>query len=467
MKKRIGLIGIAGVGVALQAKGVSSPDTIEPQEGNGKSVAIVGSGAVGLLQGYEMAKKGYNVTIIDARSDVSQSCTGVAAGAFSTDRRLPDWGTVLPNMDSDAMVINKRFELTQILTPEFWKFFPQFTIQTLQLLMWPTGPLKQSTESCNELMRQAPGIYDKLASEVPEIMKYTRKGWLKIYRTQSTFDAAVDKASDDCVVLNGHDAVRQFDPIAAPNLKSSVRVIGGLYFPNNYWAFPESVCKELASYMKTQLGVRFLFSTTVTKLSLNSIEDKYSLLMGKNNSTENYDLIVLCGGVGSSALAKEIGKRVPVYPLRGNTMTINGSRSPALTKDGMLLWDVENHCILSRMGNTVRVSAQGEFSAMPKGPAYQEYTDIGLRKSLQQYVSIMLPLEQEYQAVLRSGDRPITPDWAPIVGHLDKNVWVNTGHGTAGWTMSFASASALAEYICSGKAPEVLDALSPERFQWF
>ena len=160
--------------------------------------------------------------------------------------------------------------------------------------------------------------------------------------------------------------------------------------------------------------------------------------------------MVVCAGVGSRALASQLGDRVNVYPVKGYSITVNlldeVSRRAAPT---VSLLDDETKLVSSRLGeDRFRVAGTAEFNGVNRDIRADRI------RPLVDWVQHCFPGVSTRQVVPWAGLRPMMPDMMPKVGRgRQANVFYNTGHGHLGWTLSAATADLLGELVAGAAAP--------------
>ena len=160
------------------------------------------------------------------------------------------------------------------------------------------------------------------------------------------------------------------------------------------------------------------------------------------------DAYVMALGCGSPGLARTIGVSLPIYPIKGYSLTIpvGNHRAPPTVST----IDENNLVAISRMGDKVRVTATAEFAGWDKS---HKPTDFAFMKGVAEE---LYPDGADYdRAEMWAGLRPMTPDNLPIIGRKrHRNLWYNTGHGHIGWTMSHGTARMVADLI-GGRTPAI------------
>eukprot|EP01062_Namystynia_karyoxenos_P054727 TRINITY_DN45205_c0_g1_i1.p1 TRINITY_DN45205_c0_g1~~TRINITY_DN45205_c0_g1_i1.p1 ORF type:complete len:514 (+),score=140.93 TRINITY_DN45205_c0_g1_i1:88-1542(+) len=441
---------------------VPAPFLLEDlREKRGRRVCVVGAGVVGLTTAYQLARRGFQVEVVDAEPRAAAGCSAQAGGVFARARRLPTWEAVLPQGWESAQVLRtKRFDVLGLLRdPWWWCFAPIFGPTTLALLLdWPAAGLAASRAAYGELLLRAEGEWDAAISEIPELRPHDRRGWLRFYRDERSFAeaaAAADAARGQCV-LSDSEAYE-----AEPLLRSQ-QICGAVLCPNERWAHPGAACRALeAACAALPSPVTFRYSAAVT--GFDCADGRVTAAVLSDGRRLWADHFVLCGGAATGKLAARIGVSLPVFPLRGYTATVSSEGAAPEVQSGPYLWDVDLHAGLGRFGDAVRVSCGADFSPHDN----TRHGHPAMSTSLRQYARSLTPqISPVAPMLVETGGRPLTPDWAPVVGPLRANVWVNAGHGTAGWTLAWACAPLIADAM-TGKEPAVdLAPLSPLRFDF-
>jgi len=167
---------------------------------------------------------------------------------------------------------------------------------------------------------------------------------------------------------------------------------------------------------------------------------------------------VLALGSYSTAMARTLGHRLPVYPVKGYSITVpvaNADKAPVST-----VMDESYKVAITRLGDRIRVGGTAELSG------YNTRLHHGRRATLEISVQDLFPAGGDYSDVtFWTGLRPMTPDGTPIIGPSRfRNLWFNTGHGTLGWTMACGSGRVVAGLV-TGRKPEIdVRGLALERY---
>jgi D-amino-acid dehydrogenase len=234
--------------------------------------------------------------------------------------------------------------------------------------------------------------------------------------------------------------------IAAEPALAAVRekFVGGMRLPQDETGdchmFTEALAVEAA-----KLGVQFRFNTSIERLETDGAK-----ITGVVTSagTLQADAYVAALGSWSSRLLKSIGIRVPVYPVKGYSITV-----PVIDEAGApvsTVMDESYKVAITRLGNRIRVGGTAEISG------YSKTLDPERRSTLDHSLTDMFPRGGDLsKAAFWCGLRPMTPDGPPVIGATRySNLHLNTGHGTLGWTMACGSARVLADQL-SGRKPDI------------
>ena len=232
------------------------------------------------------------------------------------------------------------------------------------------------------------------------------------------------------------------------------KIVGGLHFPDDESGDCHTFTKALAQ-MAEKAGARFQMQTTINRLEASS-NGIARIVTDKGKFTA--DAYVLACGSYSPLLLRPLGIKLPVYPLKGYSITLPVT-SPDAAPTGTLS-DETYKVVITRLGDRLRAAGTAELAGY----------DLSLPRSrcetLAHVVRDLFPNAGDFSnAEYWTGLRPMTPDNPPVLGQTPyKNLFLNTGHGTLGWTMSCGSGKVLADLV-TGRQPGIdLDGLNLARF---
>ena len=272
------------------------------------------------------------------------------------------------------------------------------------------------------------------------------QGTLQLFRTQKQFD---DSASDIAVLKDygvAYELLEQDGCVGAePGLAATRdRFVGGLRLPGDETGDCHLFTRALADRLPA-MGVEILYDT-----SIEALETEGGRIAGvrTDRGTIRGDAYLVALASFSPGLLRPLGLQVPIYPVKGYSVTVpiaDESCAPVST-----LLDESYKIAITRLGDRIRVGGMAEISGFSKDlpPAR--------RDTLAQSVSDLFGGSGDLAAAsFWSGLRPMTPDGTPVIGRTRyKNLLLNTGHGTLGWTMACGSGRVMAD-IVGGKKPEI------------
>ncbi len=417
-------------------------------------VVVLGAGVIGVTTAYYLARAGAEVTVIDRQDGPAQDTSFANAGQVSFGYSTP-WGA--PGIPTKALkwMFEKHAPLS--IRPD----------GTLFQLRWMMDMLRNCSaeryavnkERMLRLSNYSRQCIAQLRLDTGIAYEGRQAGTLQLFRSQKQ----VDQAARDIAVLQecGIDyelldaaGVRRTEPALA---RAQAPIAGGLRLPQDETGDCFKFTNQLAQ-MAAALGVRFRFSTAVQALlfddqgAVNGVQ-----LAGPESEVVKADRYVLAMGSYSRDLLLSSGLDIPVYPVKGYSLTIP-IRDEALAPVSTVL-DETYKIALTRFDKRIRVGGMAELAGFDKSLRPQR------RATLEMVTRQLFPGGDLAQADFWTGLRPMTPDSTPIVGRTPhKNLFLNTGHGTLGWTMACGSGRLLADIVV-GKATEIsTEGLSVDRY---
>ena len=403
-------------------------------------VVVLGAGIVGVTSAYQLAKAGHEVTVVDRQQGPALETSFANAGEVSFGYCSP-WAA--PGIPMKALKWLFMHHAPLILRPKV----------DAAMLSWLVKMLSNCTSeryaiNKSRMLRLADYSRISLAAvrEATGIAYDERmQGTLQLFRTQQQLDASakdVKALAADGVpyeVLD-RDGCTRVEP-ALRHVRD--KIVGGLLTPKDETGDCFKFTNALAA-KAVELGVRFQYGTTIKGLDIEGGQVRGVVTEGGRLGA---DAVVVALGSYSPLLLKPFGIRLPVYPVKGYSLTIpitDASRAPEST-----VMDETYKIAITRLGDRIRVGGMAEISG---------YTnDLGLprRQTLEHSVTDLFPGGDVAKASFWSGLRPMTPDGTPVIGPTKiKGLFLNTGHGTLGWTMSSGSARVISDLV-SGRKPDI------------
>jgi len=277
------------------------------------------------------------------------------------------------------------------------------------------------------------------------------KGILHFYTDQKEFDDALEPAEImrefgcDRKVIDANEAVR-----LEPALASIKDKIAGATFTDADESGDAHVFTQNLSKLCAQKGVEFKYDTAILGLDCAGGEITGVRVRGADGQVQvlKADKYVLCMGSYSPMLVKELGVDLLIYPAKGYSATLqieDASKAPQVS-----LTDDEYKLVFSRLGDKLRIAGTAELNGYST-----ELNDVRCKAITRRVMQLFPGMADPEKAVYWTGLRPATPSNVPYIG-VSKvpNLFLNTGHGTLGWTHSCGSARSIAS-IVAGKQPEL------------
>jgi D-amino-acid dehydrogenase len=405
-------------------------------------VLVLGSGVVGVTSAWYLAQAGHEVVVVDRQPGPALETSFANAGEISPGYSSPWAGPGVPIKAIKWMLMHFG---PLVVRP---KIDPYMALWLLRMLRNCTSaryarnkarmvPIAEYSRDCLKALRSEAGIaYDERT-----------QGTLQLFRTQKQYDGT---AGDIEVLKQFGVPYELLDPAgciaaepALANVKS--KFVGGLRLPGDETGDCQMFTEKLAA-LCAEKGVTFRFNTTIT-----SINTSGNRIASVSTETEELtaDAYVVAFGSYSPFLLRRIGVHIPVYPIKGYSIT-----APIADEDAApvsTIMDETYKVAITRLGDRIRAGGTAEISG------YDLNLRDARRATLHHSVGDLFPGGGDLsKATFWTGLRPMTPDGPPIIGGGTKysNLYLNTGHGTLGWTMSCGSGRVLADLV-SGKSPDV------------
>jgi D-amino-acid dehydrogenase len=405
------------------------------------NVTILGAGVVGVTSAWYLAKAGHTVTVIDRQPGAALETSFANAGEVSPGYSSP-WAA--PGIPMKAMkwlfMQHAPLIIRPTLDPAAWswmvKMLRNCTSERYAINKSRMVRIAEYSRDCLISLREETGIqYDQ-----------RMQGTLEVFRTQKQFDAIgkdveVLKAGGEPFELLDRGGCVAVEPGLSP---SQQKIVGGLRLPGDETGDCFMFTTELARRAE-EAGVRFLYDTGIIRPI---VEGGRVKAVETSKGRVEADIFVAALGSYTPQFLKPLGLNLPVYPVKGYSITvpvIDESHAPVST-----VMDETHKVAITRLGSRIRVGGMAEIAGFSTDlPSARQAT---LTHSVE---DLFGGAADQSQAKFWSGLRPMTPDGTPVIGATRySNLFLNTGHGTLGWTMSCGSARVLADMI-SGIKPEI------------
>lgn len=402
---------------------------------------VLGAGIVGVTTAYELNRDGHEVTVIDREALPAAFTSYGNAGLFAPAHAYAWSSPAAPGILMRSLWRNDQaLRFRPSLDPKFWSWMWQFWQQCT------AERAALNTQRKARLCAYSLGVFHDTLNRAAIAYDGRKDGLLYLYRSQKALDGAAAKADilrkEGCVIdVLGREQIAAKDQALA---EVKGKFAGALYAPHDESGDCRLFTRNMANWLKER-GVIFKFGTAVTDFDVDG--DRISAVV-TDKGKESADIIVLSLGVYSPHLAKKLGLRLPIYPVKGYSLTapVAGRNNPP----GIGGIDEENLVAYAPYGDRVRVTATAEFSGYGRTHKPEDF------RAMLSVMRELFPHGADWQASeYWAGLRPMTPEGTPILGQgHHKNLWLNTGQGHMGWTMSHGAARITADLV-AGKKPTI------------
>lgn len=406
-------------------------------------IAVLGAGVVGTTSAWYLAQAGHDVTVLERRPAPALETSFANGGQISAGHAEP-WAkpSVVPKLlrwlgREDAPLL---FRLRPDALQWLWglRFLAECRAGRFERNCRTLAGLAGYSRECLRRLRGKTGIhYDEL-----------ERGILHFATSAGDFDALARHAE----AVRAFGIRREVKSAAEcrslePALQySDAPIAGGIYTPEDESGDAHRFTQELAG-LATQRGVRFELDTSVIALHV-AAGGVEAVDTSKGRITA--DAYVMAMGSYSAPLLRSVGVRIPVYPLKGYSITLSLGPAEEPAAPSVSLTDEASKIVISRLGARLRAAGTAELAGYDT--SINEVRCAAILRRVRQ----LFPQLGAATTVERwSGLRPATPNNVPIIGASPvRRLYLNTGHGTLGWTLACGSAAALAD-LMSGRRPEV------------
>jgi D-amino-acid dehydrogenase len=404
-------------------------------------ITILGAGVIGVTSAYYLTKAGHEVTVIDRQPGPALETSFANAGEISPGYASPWAAPGIPQKAAKWLFMKHAPLIIQpMMDAATWRWMAAMlrncTSQRYAVNKGRMVRLAEYSRDCLIALREETGIaYD-----------HRTQGTLQLFRTNKQLDGI----GKDIEVLRADRVPYEvLDPLGCVTAEPGLapvrdKIVGGLRLPNDETGDCFKFTNELQKCAEA-LGATFRFGVDIRHLRQQG--DRIVAVETAEGDILS-DVFVAALGSFTPALLKPLGLRLPVYPVKGYSITVpivDESRAPVST-----IMDETYKIAITRLGNRIRAGGMAEIAGFNRDLPPQR------RATLEYSVEDLFGgAGNQKEATFWSGLRPMTPDGTPVVGATRfQNLYLNTGHGTLGWTMACGSGRVLTDLI-SGYRPEI------------
>jgi D-amino-acid dehydrogenase len=414
-------------------------------------VVVLGSGVIGSTLAYYLARDGHQVTVIDRQPGPALETSYANAGEVSPGYAAPWAGPGVPLKAIKWMLMtHSPLVIWPLLDAAMWRWgwamLMNCTERAYRRNKSRMVPIAEYSRDCLKALRAEVGIvYDERS-----------QGTLQLFRTQKQLDGI----AKDVEILKEYGVPYEvldrdgFCRVEPALTFTREKFVGALRLPNDETGDCFKFTQRIAA-LAQQRGANFLFDTRADRLE--SEGDRIGAVRTAAGSIRG-DAYVCALGSYSSPMLKSVDIDLPVYPVKGYSITLpisDVAHAPEST-----IMDETHKVAVTRLGDRIRVGGTAELAG------YDLKLRAPRRRTLEHVVTDLFPRGGDIgRAEFWCGLRPMTPDGTPVIGTTRyPNLFLATGHGTLGWTMAAGTGRVLADLI-GGRKPEIsLDGLTIARY---
>jgi len=421
-------------------------------------ICILGAGLIGLSTAYELEKLGHKVTIIDRNEGPGEECSYSNGGQLSYCHAEPwsSYSSLLKAIKwigkNDAPLLFK-----PSLDLDMWKWLMQFVSYAGK------KPNLLNTEKILKLGLYSRKRLHEIEKDLNFDFNYEKGGKIFLFKTKECFDTYIKQArrqellGSEYQILSPKETL-DYEPALIDKIQD---VYSCIRDPLDESADAYKYCVGLSNQLQKR-GVDFRYSTDIKEIKLNEKNSEIkSVIVGEDEEEITSDLFIMCLGTFSPIFAKKIGIKLPIYPIKGYSISVDIGENEIGSKNSIT--DHHEKIVYSGIGeNKMRVAGTAEFAG------YNTSITPERIKMLKESTARLFPkLKNIENASSWACLRPSTPDGPPIIEKSDKieNLILNTGHGTLGWTQSFASAKLTADIIENTETELDINWFSSKRYK--
>ena len=394
-------------------------------------IVILGAGVVGVAAAWYLRLAGHDVQVLDRREGPGLETSFANGGQISADHAAP-WAK--PGVPLQALKWMLREDAPLLFRlradPAQWRWALQF------LRNCTAARFRANAAQLTRLGSYSRALLRELRAETGIEYDHLARGILVLYTGERGFEPGW-KTPEECVSI---------EPAVA-SMKHLLN--GGRYVPGDESGDAYKFTVELAK-LSAQRGVRFDFETDIGSFSVEDRKISGVSIRGKDGKPETLrgDAYVLALGSYSPLFARPLGIDLPIYPLKGYSVTMP-VKNPAAAWT-VSLSDEAHKLVFARLGDRLRIAGTAELNGYNT-----EINQVRCQAIVKRTMELFPDAGDPGQAQYWAGLRPATPSNIPCIGRTKyPNLYLNTGHGTLGWTHACGSGRILAD-IVGGRKPEV------------
>lgn len=422
-------------------------------------VAVLGAGVIGITTAYYLNKAGFDVDVFDPNPEPAFGTSFANAGQISVGYSAP-WASPGVPLKALKWMFNSD-------APFKFKYdwsFEQLAWLAKFLRNCNAGSYDKNKQTMIRLAQFSQECFNELRLDTNIQYEGRRHGTLQLFRDKKQLENAskdvsvLESANINYMIVNDRDALIRLEP----GLKNSdADLIGGLWIPGDETGDCNLFCHNLEQICKKN-GVQFHYNCEAKPWvqTLGSTQVLQGVVGNYSNTYASFcieaDYVIVASGVYSKELLKDVNVNINVYPVRGHSLTLDIHDSNGAPVSTVL--DETYKVAVTRFDNRIRA---GGFAEVVGYTTKSSHDGFPRMMQLLELVEELFPDATDPSKIdtcdlhskgFWSGLRPMTPNGIPLVGETNiRRLFVNTGHGTLGWTMSCGSGQLLANIMTNKK----------------
>ena len=411
-------------------------------------IVILGAGLAGITSAWECLRDGHEVTILDRAQAPADFTSRANAGLIAPGHAFAWASPSVPRIMLRSLWRNDQaIRYRPSVNPRQWRWLVQFLGQCT------ADNARTNTLRKTRLCQYSQSRLQAVAQETD--FRYDRNtgGLIYFYRSSQSFEAAAVKSEILSSAGIKIDVLDRDQVIARdPGLADARDEIAGVLFVQTDESGDARTFTHVLAGRCAERGAEIHMQTEITGFA--KTHNRITAVTTSQGEIEG-DLFVVALGVFSPILSRQLGFSLPIYPVKGYSVTLPTDNAHLLPRYGGV--DEDNLLAYCPMGNRLRITATAEI-----GSYSTHHRPSDFRVMLAKTRDLMPRAADFSKPDYWAGLRPMTPTGLPLIGRTrGSNVWLNTGHGHMGWTMSCGSARILADLI-AGQNPAIpLDGMDP------
>jgi D-amino-acid dehydrogenase len=394
---------------------------------------VIGAGVVGISTAYALAARGLSVTIVDAGPEPGRGASfanGAQLSYVYTDALASPW--LLKNLPALALGRDPAFRLRPSVDPDFIRWGLAF------LRNCSAARFRSNTLEGLRLGLESRAAMHRLLMRHRLEFGHSVAGKLHLLEGKPALDAARDmialkRAGGAVQVLMGPEEAARLEPAIGGRAND---LSGVVYSPQEEVGDPYLFCAALMERLTSDYGVATRFGSQVERIQLAGGGSTVRLAGGEHIRARR---IAICTGVGTPRLLRGTGIKVPIWPMKGYSVTAEpGPEAPRIS-----ITDVARKLVFCSLSGSIRIAGLADLGSRD--------TSVNKRRldSLLRAARDSLPRAADYGRLKSSwsGLRPMTPRSLPVIRREKGGVVLNVGHGTLGWTYAMGAAERAADLV--------------------